>query len=65
MPELRRGDLYRRRAKAQRQRRIDDFAECLARGYSLCAAASAVGVSQQAGSNYFKQIRGELGWQAQ
>lgn len=54
-----------RRAKLRAQRRvkIDRFAEMLADGWTLAAAASAVGVSQQSGTTYLAQMRRELGWQ--
>lgn len=55
--------LNARRAHARRQLR--DFAEALAEGMSITAAAGSVGVSQQRGSKMLQQIRRELGWQAQ
>ena len=52
----------RKLASAQQTKR---FSGLLAEGYSISAAAAAIGVSQQAGSQYMARIRRELGWQAQ
>ena len=55
--------LFARRAAAKRQN-IARFAARLAEHMTITAAASAIGVSQQTGSAYFRQICGELGEQA-
>lgn len=44
--------------------RLDNFAELVAEGTTLGAASKIVGVSPQRGSQLFKIIRDELGWQA-
>lgn len=63
-----RGDKFaaaRARNQAQRQKRVEQFAEMLAEGYTISAAARVLGVSQQVGSQYLATMRAELGWQAQ
>ncbi len=57
-------DAWRNKLKADRRRRINQFAELLSQGYTITAAALEIGVSQQAGSQMMKQIREELGSQA-
>ncbi len=50
---------------ALRKKRIIQFAELLAEGYSVSAAARKIGVSQQNGSTMLAQMRKELGPQAE
>lgn len=54
----------RQRKKAEAACLIDDFAELLAEGWSVPAAARKLGRSQQTGSNWLRQIREGLGAQA-
>lgn len=44
--------------------RLANFAELIAEGVTLGAASKIIGVSAQRGSQLFKIIREELGWQA-
>ena len=50
--------------RAQGGRQIAKFAECMAEGYTIAAAARAIGVVPQRGSQYFARMRAELGHQA-
>lgn len=52
-----------KQAKADRIK--DDFAELLADGLTITQAATTLGLTQQRGSQIFKEIRIALGWQAQ
>lgn len=56
---------WREKLKRDRRRRINRFAELLAEGWTLTAAAQELGLSQQAGTKMLKTIREELGPQAQ
>lgn len=47
-----------------RRKQLDQFAEMLAEGWTVTAAARALGVSQQAGSKMLRDIRAGLGGQA-
>ncbi len=55
---------YRDRLHLAREKRMRLFAELLAEGWSIGAAAQELGVSQQAGSKMFTDMRERLGWQA-
>lgn len=44
--------------------RLDNFAELIAEGVTITAASKLLGISMQRGSQLFKRIREELGWQA-
>lgn len=44
--------------------RLDNFAELIAEGLTITAASKIVGVTMQRGSQLFKRIRDDLGWQA-
>lgn len=44
--------------------RLDQLADLIGDGATITAAAHALGVSMQRGSQMFKRIRDELGWQA-
>lgn len=44
--------------------RLDALAEMMAEGMTITAASARLGVSMQRGSQLFKRIREELGWQA-
>lgn len=55
--------LFARRAAAKRQN-IARFAARLAEGMTVTAAAATIGVAQQTGSLYFREICRELGPQA-
>lgn len=56
---------WREHLKRGRRKRLDEFAEMLAEGYTVTAAARCLGLSQQAGSSMLRQIREELGAQAE
>lgn len=55
---------HRRRLQSARNRRIDDLAELVANGWTITAAARSMGLSQQAGSKMWKDIKSGLGSQA-
>lgn len=55
---------YRQERMREKRQKVAQFAECLADGMNITAAARACGVSQQTGSLYLKQIIKDLGWQA-
>lgn len=59
------GAAWREKLKRDRRRRINKFAELLAEGWTLTAAARELGLSQQAGSKMLQTIREELGPQAE
>ncbi len=44
--------------------RLDNFADMIAEGVTITAASKSLGVSMQRGSQLFRRIREELGWQA-
>lgn len=50
--------------RAQGRRTLNIFAEALANGATISAAAATAGVSQQRGSRMLQHMRRELGWQA-
>ena len=52
---------WRAKFKRDARKRIDQFAEMLAEGYTITAASRVLGITQQAGSKILKQIRHELG----
>lgn len=52
---------WRQKLSRERRARITKFTELIAEGYTMSAAARAMGLSQQAGSSMFKQICEELG----
>lgn len=54
---------WRARQHAEREHRINKFAEMLANGWTISAAARALNVSQQNGSNMLRDIRERLGWE--
>lgn len=54
----------RARNHAARNRRIEALAELVAEGWSVAAGARHLGVSQQAGSKMWADIRAGLGEQA-
>lgn len=55
---------WRVKQHRERERRIDQFAELLAEGWTVAAAAKALGMTQQAGSKMLRDIRLRLGPQA-
>ena len=55
---------WRAKLKSDRRKRMMQFSELLAEGYTVTAAARALNVSQQAGSKMLNDIRKELGPQA-
>ena len=55
---------WRMKSKQERRKRIERFAELLAEGYTISAAARDMGLTQQAGSRMFKTMQQELGEQA-
>lgn len=58
------GRQYLAARKAKSRAKLNAFAEALAEGCTISAAARQVGISQQSGSAYFRKIRLELGPQA-
>lgn len=44
--------------------RLDNLADLIAEGATITAASKVLGISLARGSQLFKRIRDELGWQA-